>query len=191
MTTTIHPEQWAGEITAQQALDFYERHSALGLVAMQALLSTSDLSLHAAALTWLAEGAMGEAAVAWQVFNDPVDGNLSNFTPTERAEIIEEHIEGARIVLRLAEAARAKVEGKQRPCGAWPELEDVAGDVLDLLADPETRSAKEMSALYGDLIQPLLDLGSYPETVAQLVSVWSEHAENDETLDALESAIRS
>lgn len=191
MRLTIHPEQWAGEITAQQALDFYERHSALSLVAMQAMSATTELSIHAAALTWLAEGAMGEAAVAWLVFNDPVAVDLAEFTPTERAERIEERIEDARVILRLAEAARAKTEGEPRPRGAWPELEVVAGALLDRLADPAVTSAAEISALYGDLIQLLLGLDSCPETVAHLASVWSEHAEHEETLDALESASQS
>lgn len=182
----LHPDQWVtGDISKQQADRFYERHQDLAMVAVTALFSDASLDTQAAALAVVAEAEMGMAAVAQLVYREPVDGEESDLTPTQRAELISGHVEGARVMLRLAEAARAKVTGAERPRGAWPVLEDVAGEVLDMLADPEVTTAEEMAALYLELVPLVLEADGDAEFVEQMAKVWQQHAENERPLSEM------
>lgn len=181
-TDTIHPDQWRrdDDLSVGQARRFYERQSQHAEVAVTALYADRTLEGQAAALELLVDAQMGQAAVAWTVYENPVeDDGLAELTPTERAETIEAHVGDVRVALRLAEAARAKATGTPRPRGAWPELETVAGHLLDRLADPDVTSTKDMAGLYGELIQPLLDLDAHTDTAEVLMRVWAQHAETE------------
>jgi hypothetical protein len=182
----VHPDQWAtGAISKEQAVSFYERHQDLSMVAVTALFSDASLDTQAAALAAVAEAEMCMAAVAELVYREPVDGEENDLTPTQRVELISEHVEGARVMLRLAEAARAKVTAQERPRGAWPELETVAGDVLDKLADPEITTAGEMTALYLELVPLVLEADGHAEFVETMAKVWQQHEENERPLSDL------
>jgi hypothetical protein len=182
----VHPDQWAtGVISKEQADSYYERHQDLSMVAVTALFSDPSLDTQAAALAAVAEAEMCMAAVAELVYREPVDGEESELTPTQRAELISEHIEGARVVLRLAEAARAKLTGSERPRGAWPVLEEVAGAVLDRLADSAVVTSAEMAALYQELVPLVLEADGHAEFVQQMAKVWQHHEESERQLSEM------
>jgi hypothetical protein len=182
-TDIIHPDQWCrnDDFSVAQARRFYERQFKHAEVAVTALHADRTLEGQADALELLVDAQMGQAAVVWTVYENPVedDSGLADLTPTERAETIDWHIGDVRVALRLAEAARAKATGTPRPRGAWPELENAAGHLLDRLADPGVTSAKVMAGLYGELIQPLLDLDAHTDPAEVLMRVWAQHAENE------------
>ncbi|WP_394622314.1 hypothetical protein JNUCC0626_50125 (plasmid) [Lentzea sp. JNUCC 0626] len=184
--TRVHPDQWAtGVISKEQADSYYERHQDLSMVAVTALFSDPSLDTQAAALASVAEAEMCMAAVAELVYREPVEDGESELTPTQRAELISEHVEGARVVLRLAEAARAKLTGAERPRGAWPVLEEVAGAVLDRLADPAVVTSAEMAALYEELVPLVLEADGHAEFVQQMAKVWKHHAESERPLSEM------
>jgi hypothetical protein len=180
-STLVHVGQWADreQITSGQADSFYERHQHQAMIATIALFSDPSLDAQAGGLAAYADAEMSMAAVADLVSCQLVAGDHGDLTPTQRAELISDHIEGTRVALRLAEAATAKQAGTRRVPSRWLELEAVAGAVLDRLADPDVNTAGEMAALYEALVPLVLEVNSHADFVEEMGQVWRHHQELD------------